>query len=671
MQSTQLVCPHCNSTLTFGVTISPGAAVECLICVRKFTAANPVAVTAAPGSKSAAAPKPKPKPAPTTFATTPLAPKPAKPRKPSAEVRAPVEANGNFLVVAVSIAVALLLTAGISFAVWKSMRSAEPGPSEPEGPKIVKNSGTKDPGEKKAPPVEGKKPDDGGGKPLAILDDEDERDLRAKVDAELKQELKRKPPSKIVGPDPPEMEIPAPPLPKKAVAGLDQEKIDAAIKKGVAHLMKMQTPEGKWTGGHDVGITALCGLTLLECKVPAGDRSVQRAADFVRSRCATLRDYNYEVSLAILFLDRLGDPRDHAVIQGLALRLMAGQDTAGGWTYSPPVLSPEEMFQLFAFMRPTAPLHIPDGKPKIQPLNDPFQRLRYLLITEGLDTDNQKVDLKIPPKVIRRGWWRGALIQENKNVEPKNPPKFNPAPPLMEPEALAPTLKDLPIVRNRGKRKGEMPFVPNTSSDNSNTQFVLLALWAARRHGVPTDEALLAGYQRFVMTQHSKDHGWSYGGPGPSTITMTCVGLIGLGIGHGAAPDREGADPKSALKPALQDLKIQAGLLALAGNIGQPSPDAKQTVFPMENPYFLWSVERVAMLYDLDKIGGKDWYGWGAQILIHNQRLDGAWQSDPKNTYTGSQPTLDTCFALLFLKRSNLVQDLTQNLRLNVGVRDP
>lgn len=32
--------------------------------------------------------------------------------------------------------------------------------------------------------------------------------------------------------------------------------------------------------------------------------------------------------------------------------------------------------------------------------------------------------------------------------------------------------------------------------------------------------------------------------------------------------------------------------------------------------YYLWSVERVAMLYNLQLIGQKDWYRWGADHLI-------------------------------------------------------
>jgi hypothetical protein len=74
------------------------------------------------------------------------------------------------------------------------------------------------------------------------------------------------------------------------------------------------------------------------------------------------------------------------------------------------------------------------------------------------------------------------------------------------------------------------------------------------------------------------------------------------------------------------------------------------------------------MLYDLKTIGGKDWYRWGAQVLVHNQLADGDWGS---LRYPGASPPINTCFALLFLRRSNLVQDLTNNLRLSTAISDP
>src|SRR5262249_37248242 len=73
--------------------------------------------------------------------------------------------------------------------------------------------------------------------------------------------------------------------------------------------------------------------------------------------------------------------------------------------------------------------------------------------------------------------------------------------------------------------------------------------------------------------------------------------------------------------------------------------------------YFLWSLERAAVAYSLDRIGGKDWYTWGADFLVADQEKDGSWQG-----VHGSYGA-DTCFALLFLRRADLAKDLSASLR--------
>src|SRR5438045_1165085 len=47
MSGTQLTCPYCGSTLNFGVAVEAGAAVECLICMRTFSAEPNTAPAAA------------------------------------------------------------------------------------------------------------------------------------------------------------------------------------------------------------------------------------------------------------------------------------------------------------------------------------------------------------------------------------------------------------------------------------------------------------------------------------------------------------------------------------------------------------------------------------------------------------------------------------------------
>ena len=653
MQSTQLACPHCGSTLNFGVEITAGTTVECLICMRTFAASNPITIAVAPPPK--AAPEPKPKASVEKAVTEVLIGKPyvapvAAAELPVPSIRRPSGLGTHVALIAVTVGLLFLLTGGIAFTMWKLA-------ADMRVTKIATN-GSDDPKDSKIILADDKNPENGGGKPLDA-NEEDDDDIRAKFLEEIKQVLKRKIPTKP-GTAEPDWEAAGLEPPQPGIVGLDQQKIDHAIDKGVAFLKKSQNPNGSWNHGHLVGNAALGGLTLLECKVAPADPAVTRAAAFVRSNCANLAA-TYELSLAILFLDRLRDPRDRPLIQGMALRLMSGQNDAGGWTYKCSTLTPQEMVQLYSFLRTNDAMLNPIPNPKSgdltalsdsTPLNDPFRELDSLL-RSGIASGSPKVDPKVDPKIDPKG-----------SGNPKPPPV------IVLPNALNPLLKKLPVVQNKGKGKGNLTVARHGAGDNSNTQFAMLALWAARRHGVPTDQALLAGYQRFVMSQHG-DHGWGYHVATGSTNTMTCVGLLGLGIGHGTFPEVIGADPKNpkaaVVKPALQDAKIQNGLKALARTIGQPSLDPKRTNFPMENLYFLWSVERVAMLYDLKTIGGKDWYGWGAQGLVHNQKADGAW---PHSQFPGTNPSVNTCFALLFLKRSNLVQDLTNNLRLNTGIRD-
>jgi hypothetical protein len=134
---------------------------------------------------------------------------------------------------------------------------------------------------------------------------------------------------------------------------------------------------------------------------------------------------------------------------------------------------------------------------------------------------------------------------------------------------------------------------------------------------------------------------------------MTSVGLLGLAMGYAVMPK----PPPTGKLPEVP--AIANALTKLGKHI-----DADD----MKNFYFLWSVERVAMLYNLKTIGSRDWYDVGAKMLLSNQQKEGNWSM---GRYSGSTPPLDTCFALLFLKRSNLVQDLSDRLPFLMAIRDP
>jgi hypothetical protein len=171
------------------------------------------------------------------------------------------------------------------------------------------------------------------------------------------------------------------------------------------------------------------------------------------------------------------------------------------------------------------------------------------------------------------------------------------------------------------------------------------------------------------QTSQNADGSWGYhykfgGGVGEGPA-MDAVGLLGLAVGHGLAANG-GANNKP-----VQDPKILAGFAALSKHVGQPI-DKPQNL-PVVNLYLLWSIERVAVLYDLPTIADKDWYRWGAQILVANQGRAGEWEEG--GGYPGAKVIPNTCFALLFLKKANLATDLTTILpfkpeELDKGITD-
>jgi len=140
---------------------------------------------------------------------------------------------------------------------------------------------------------------------------------------------------------------------------------------------------------------------------------------------------------------------------------------------------------------------------------------------------------------------------------------------------------------------------------------------------------------------------------------MTACGLLALAIASGTAP---------AKGPAVdfnKDPVVKNGLFALSASVGEPGQPRDKLLLPSagRSYYFLWTLERMAVIYNLKTIGGKDWYEWGKELLLANQQADGSWQGE------FAEGGCDTCFALLFLQRVNVASDLT--IIVGDKVKDP
>jgi VWFA-related protein len=186
--------------------------------------------------------------------------------------------------------------------------------------------------------------------------------------------------------------------------------------------------------------------------------------------------------------------------------------------------------------------------------------------------------------------------------------------------------------------------------DNSNTQFALLGLWAAGRHGFNPDESLESIDNHFRSTQLDDGH-WGYRLGMPGTEAMSCAGLMGLAI--------------AASRPSLAERQTaRARGAALAADpafikaLRAVSRDARRSS-SRSDIYYLWSLERVCVALGLLSLDGFDWYAHGARILVDRQENDGSWRND---RWGGRFP--GTSLALLFLRKANLAFEIDRVLRL-------
>jgi hypothetical protein len=427
----------------------------------------------------------------------------------------------------------------------------------------------------------------------------------------------------------------------------DPEKIKEAVAKAIEFLRFNYTDPGMTpraaspnTGqAADDGQVSLAAIALLEAKVPLDDLVIQQIAARAREAAVDqVRTYN--LALELIFLDKLGDERDELLIQSIAARLLLGQTGVGGWTYVCPAL--EESLK---------------------------ERIRKKLGSAVMKGTNQ------PPQVGTGTNRRPPIDPEIRDMLNKGSPGGSANPPNM-------------MRRDR-------------ADDNSNTQFALIAIWSARRHGMPVDACLKMVEQRFRESQIKG--GWGYV-PVPNvylpTPAMTCAGLLGFAVSSGMrsehilkarSPPAPGEKIKSesgkdstatapnplkdpAVRAAIDFLtaaikasrnglgdKPAAGLVPGAGGFGgggigftPRSGDLR------ENLYFLWSLERVCVVFGLKRFGDCDWYDWGAEWLVARQTAKGSWSS-------AYGPVPDTAFGLMFLVHANIVRDLTQVLKATSG----
>lgn len=195
------------------------------------------------------------------------------------------------------------------------------------------------------------------------------------------------------------------------------------------------------------------------------------------------------------------------------------------------------------------------------------------------------------------------------------------------------------------------PTARKKAGDNSNTQFAVLALAAARARGIEVDVKAFAACREFLEATQNEDGGWGYSDKerSRSYASMTAGGAMCLALCHAAERGVAAGHPALREIPSVEralewlgrkfDPARNTGIAdAFGGKKGRRS-DATW------RHYWLWSAERACAAADAERLGEHDWYAAGARHLLDRQQEDGSWR-DPEEDLQA------TCFALLFFARS-------------------
>lgn len=182
---------------------------------------------------------------------------------------------------------------------------------------------------------------------------------------------------------------------------------------------------------------------------------------------------------------------------------------------------------------------------------------------------------------------------------------------------------------------------PSGAADLSNTQYGALGLWVYDSLGGKISERTWTRVLRFTLACQGPDGGFGYRARGKVSGSMTVAGLTSiraceLGMSSKGLPKN--------LKVNAEEAKAM-GLAWLDENF-RVDRNPATTGANRWNYYYLYGVERLAALFDLEEIGGLDWYQEGASYLVGAQAAEGNWST----AYGESGP--NTAFALLFLSRS-------------------
>ncbi|MBX9583583.1 MAG: DUF4159 domain-containing protein [Gemmataceae bacterium] len=191
----------------------------------------------------------------------------------------------------------------------------------------------------------------------------------------------------------------------------------------------------------------------------------------------------------------------------------------------------------------------------------------------------------------------------------------------------------------------------NPSADNSNTQYALLGLYAAKQAGARIDDNLWRAIRDYyTRTQRKRTPtagAWGYSNYDASdSFTMTVAGVCGLLIaGMGLDEGGQGLDPATGVAANCgrydENGPVARGMNWIGANFNF---EQGKSVF-----YNVYGIERLGRLSGRRFIGTHDWYREGCEYVVRAQ--DPQTGAISKARGIEGSDIIQTAFGLLFLSK--------------------
>ena len=183
--------------------------------------------------------------------------------------------------------------------------------------------------------------------------------------------------------------------------------------------------------------------------------------------------------------------------------------------------------------------------------------------------------------------------------------------------------------------------------DHSVSQFGVLGMWSLAQQGIEVPTAYWRVIDAAWHRQERRDGSWTYyasydadddssdHAPG---LSMTAAGVATLFI------TQEYTQIAPRCQGNLDDPAIDAGVRWMGTHLDALATDRQL--------YTLFGISRVGLASGYKYFGQTDWFRWGSDLIVKEQRGDGGWDVSRSNENINAVP--DTAFALLFLSRGRL-----------------